>query len=172
MSVLKSFKLGIMVSGFSILGCCTTKNPSSTPKSKHNDKPSVPSSKPNDNRIPTIHELFPDPNLPLNQGELMEEPGNLTEDQEKILEEINDDDDKVLVDVKTLAGKIVKCEINLGRTVGDLKILFKSKEGVPVKKQLLVFKGKPLYDNNMKLSNYGVEKEMTIHMVLKLPKNS
>lgn len=172
MSVLKSFKLGIMVSGFSILGCCTTKNPSSTPKSKPSDKPSVPSSKPNDNRIPTIHELFPDPNLPLNQGELMEEPSNLTEDQEKILEEINNDGDKVLVYVKTLVGKTVNCKINLARTVGDLKILFKSKEGMPVERQHLVFSGKLLSNDNEKLSECRVENESTIHIILRRLKNS
>uniref|UniRef100_A0A096M5R4 Ubiquitin-like domain-containing protein n=1 Tax=Poecilia formosa TaxID=48698 RepID=A0A096M5R4_POEFO len=80
--------------------------------------------------------------------------------------------------VKTLTGKTLT--INLGNTeemqsvtVGQLKTKIFQKEGIPVvcaeDQQRLIFDGKELEEDTKRLTEYGIQHESEIHLVLRVP---
>ncbi|KAK9447923.1 ubiquitin-domain-containing protein [Limtongia smithiae] len=69
--------------------------------------------------------------------------------------------------VNTLTGKTITREVEAADVVENVKLMIEDAEGIPADQMRLVYAGRQLEDG-CTLAEYNIEKESTLHMLLRL----
>ncbi len=69
--------------------------------------------------------------------------------------------------VKNLSGKTIAFDVELSDTIQSVKEKVTQRDGIPVEQQRLIYSGKQL-ENAKTLSEYDIQKDGTLHLVLRI----
>ncbi len=71
--------------------------------------------------------------------------------------------------MRTLTGRSIVLTVKRNETIFNVKNLIYKIDGIDVEQQRLIYGGKQLNEDDMTLMDYNVQKESTLHLMLRLP---
>jgi hypothetical protein len=74
---------------------------------------------------------------------------------------------KMHIFIKNLVGKVITLEVEYSTTIDFVKAKIQEIEGIPIKRQKLIFAGNRIEDGRT-LADYGIQNEATLYIVQKL----
>ena len=122
----------------------------------------------NDTIIEEQEDIPPDPQRLIFSNRVLEENNNTLSSYNVTANSTIELKPLIPIFIKTLTGKSILLHVNIDDKILYVKQLIEQKEDVKVESQRLVYTGKQLEDPNKSLKDYNVQKESTIHLVLRL----